>query len=154
MKALEKHFVDTCCVLSSSSASPLPIEAYLRKVLVPEAAISLIAQDQNCTRLEASAIRKESVGFGFAVFGMSAEEEEFLAEEMAREYRETREKEERIEAEAKGKSQEKEKKEEEKKKKRDGVKRQQDMMKGFTAPPEPAKPARRKPKKALGLVQS
>lgn len=148
MKALETHFVDTCRSLTTSSASPLSIQDYLRKVLLPEAAISLIAQDQKCTRDEAAEIRKESVGFGVAVFGMSKEEEEYLVAEARREEKEKLKKLLRGEREEEGRSQEKEKKEREEKTQKRIEKKQQNMMQEFTAKP---KAALRKPKKALAL---
>lgn len=148
MKALERHFVETCRLLTTSSASPLSVQDYLRKVLLPEAAISLIAQDQKCTREEAAEIRKVSAGFGVAVFGMSKDEEVYLAAEAKREEKEKLAKKLKGELGEQGRSQEKEKKEGERKKRKEGERKQQDMMKEFTAKP---KPALRKPKKALAL---
>lgn len=68
---------------------PLDVDSYVRRVLVPEAAVCLIQTDQSCERSQAIAILEESRAYGLAVHSVQDElgeiqEERDEKEELAR----------------------------------------------------------------------
>lgn len=56
-------------IITSEHTAPLDLESYLRRVLVPEAAVRLIKLQQGCGISEAEIILRESRDYGAAVFG-------------------------------------------------------------------------------------
>ena len=62
-------------MISPSRIKPLDVESYLRRVLVPEAAVRLIQNDQNCDYESAVTILNESRAYGAAVFGQDDSQE-------------------------------------------------------------------------------
>ncbi|GAA5864877.1 hypothetical protein JCM8547_009258 [Rhodosporidiobolus lusitaniae] len=97
-KTLHNLFVTDVPILTSHRTSPLPVDFYIRRVLVPESAISLIQRDRSLpTRGEAEVVMKLSRAYGMAWFSMVTEEERRenargREREMEREEREKREK--------------------------------------------------------------
>lgn len=67
-KILEDEFVEHSMV-SPSRIRPLDVESYLRRVLIPEAAVRLIQDDQQCDYTSAVTILSESRAYGAAAFG-------------------------------------------------------------------------------------
>ncbi|BGP17616.1 hypothetical protein JCM10213v2_005651 [Rhodosporidiobolus nylandii] len=137
LQTLKRLFTETNPVLSVTNAAPLDIDAYVRRVLVPECAISLIKTDQKLsTRDEAQRVLEESRAYGKARFGVvSLEERRENARERERELK------------AERKQAEREQREAEKAKELE----QQDVAletedDGSPAPAAPPKPAGRKPK--------
>ncbi|KAK9895063.1 hypothetical protein P389DRAFT_172634 [Cystobasidium minutum MCA 4210] len=68
LNALTAAFVSKG-ILTADIASPLTVEVYLRRVLVPETAVRLIQVDQRCPRSKALTILADSRDYGAAVFG-------------------------------------------------------------------------------------
>ncbi|GAA5825185.1 hypothetical protein JCM11251_006134 [Rhodosporidiobolus azoricus] len=104
LRALTDLFTDDRPILTPLRTAPLPVDYYLRRVLIPECAISLIQQDMDlATRSEAAKVMQDSRQYGRAVFGDEDEEEREWAKreregDMERERREReREREEREE---------------------------------------------------------
>jgi hypothetical protein len=64
---LRDHFVATE-LISNRSTAPLGVDAYLRRVLVPETAVCLIMADRRCDRPEAYRVLKASRAYGLAAF--------------------------------------------------------------------------------------
>ncbi|KAI5477937.1 hypothetical protein MNV49_005726 [Pseudohyphozyma bogoriensis] len=92
MASLRKRFVDLDApLLTPDAAKPLEVSAYLRRVLVPEVTVALIAQDLSCDREEATKVRQESSAYGKAMFASSEEERDFGRAEERREEREEEE---------------------------------------------------------------
>ncbi|GAA5952028.1 hypothetical protein JCM21900_006227 [Sporobolomyces salmonicolor] len=105
MTTLTTLFTATNPLLTPLRVTPLSVQAYVRRVLVPECAVELIRRDlgpssgSDVSREEAERVCAESRAYGKAVFGvLSAEDEAEFA--MARE-REEREVKERIAEKAK-----------------------------------------------------
>jgi hypothetical protein len=72
MAALKKTLVDVG-IITAAKTQPLDVGTYLRRVLVPEAAVRLIQGDRkNCSTEEAMVILEESRAYGAAVFGQDA----------------------------------------------------------------------------------
>lgn len=110
---LRRLFVDKLTLLTSLSCAPLDVTAFLRRVLVPEVAVCLIAEDLKIGRDEAIQVKEDSSAFGKAMFSMSEEDVEFVREEDARTKREEQEAVDRKEKE----KEDKKRKEKEKRKK-------------------------------------
>ena len=75
MLQLKKMYVDLH-MLHERLLQPLGIDAYLRRVLVPETATHLIQADRQCSRKEALRILKASRKYGVAVCRREEEVEE------------------------------------------------------------------------------
>ncbi|GAA5920263.1 hypothetical protein JCM1841_003005 [Sporobolomyces salmonicolor] len=114
MTTLTTLFTATNPILTPLRVTPLSVQAYVRRVLVPECAVELIRRDlgpssgSDISREEAERVCAESRAYGKAVFGvLSAEDEAEFA--MARE-REEREVKERTAEKAKERAREERKK--------------------------------------------
>lgn len=121
-------------------SAPLSVPAYIRRVLIPEATLCLIAEDLNLSREEAEIIKRESGAFGKAVFGGGDEEEEFRLGEKRRRKKELEE------------AGEKRKKSQQSTKKKSPTTSKALPSSTTSYPEEPSSPSRvafRKPKKAL-----
>lgn len=77
-------------VLTDHVARPIDVEGYLRRVLVPEAAVHLIQEDQGCDRNTAIEVLKESKPYGLAVHSVEDELDETVEEREEREEAEAR----------------------------------------------------------------
>ena len=65
MTTLRKMFADTS-ILTDKNTQPLGVDAFLRRVLVPETGVMLIQEDNCISRKEAITVLKESRAFGLA----------------------------------------------------------------------------------------
>lgn len=72
-------------ILTDHLARPMDVEGYLRRVLVPEAAICLIQEDQDCDRKTAIDVMEESKPYGLAVHSVEDELDETVEEREERE---------------------------------------------------------------------
>jgi len=75
MTRFKQIFVDTN-ILAERNSRPLGIDAFLRRVLVPEAAAALIQEDSGFSRSDALKTLKASRSYGLAVCGLDEEVEE------------------------------------------------------------------------------
>ncbi|GAA5862236.1 hypothetical protein JCM1840_001688 [Sporobolomyces johnsonii] len=99
MTTLTTLFTATNPLLTPLRATPLSVQAYVRRVLVPECAVELIRHDlggpssgADVSREEAERVCAESRAYGKAVFGvLSAEDEAEFARAREREEREMKE---------------------------------------------------------------
>ncbi|GAA5911574.1 hypothetical protein JCM5296_005251 [Sporobolomyces johnsonii] len=98
MTTLTTLFTATNPLLTPLRATPLSVQAYVRRVLVPECAVELIRHDlgpasgADVSREEAERVCAESRAYGKAVFGvLSAEDEAEFARAREREEREVKE---------------------------------------------------------------
>lgn len=99
--ALRSLFVDQIPLITPVSCAPLDVPAFLRRVLVPEAAVALIAEDLNISPEEAKQVKHDSSAFGRAVFGTQAEDALIIQNELDREAKEERREKKRKSAEKK-----------------------------------------------------
>ncbi|GAA6011787.1 hypothetical protein JCM10207_004244 [Rhodosporidiobolus poonsookiae] len=111
LATVKKLFIDDIPLLTADRASPLPVDSFLRRVLVPETAVTLIQSDLALpSRAEAARVCRDSAGYGKAVFPVvDAEERAEFARERDRELkaeRAARERREKGEREGEGASQE------------------------------------------------
>ncbi|KAL8276991.1 hypothetical protein RQP46_010626 [Phenoliferia psychrophenolica] len=158
VESLRKYLVSDAnggC-LSSVLAAPLPVDAYLRRVLLPELAVLLTAEDLKLSYSAARDVVVESRAFGKALHPNSEEDRAWAERE-----------EEKEEKEAKRKVEEADKEKRDKKKRKDDTEaakkvvgrkklaERNDMMDDEDAAPVPAaaaaKPALRVPKRMLEL---
>ena len=77
-------------ILTDHLARPIDVEGYLRRILVPEAAVYLIQEDQDCDRKTAIEVMKESKPYGLAVHSVEDELDETVEEREEREEAEAR----------------------------------------------------------------
>jgi hypothetical protein len=82
---LRKRLVDDLELLSGSVSGRSRVDNLIRRHLVPEAAVCLIADDLEIPREEAERVREESSAFGQAVYGLAVDEEEEAVEAQAQE---------------------------------------------------------------------
>ena len=76
--------------LTPRFAAPLPVDAYLRRVLIPALAVLLIADDQKYSRNEAGTPVVDSRAFGKALHATSEEQDAFVKAELGREEKDKR----------------------------------------------------------------
>ena len=81
--SLRKYLPDS--ILGPRQTHPLPVEAYLRRVLVPELAVMLIAEDLDVDFATARQTAIDSRAYGKAVFASSEEDDKWAADEEKRE---------------------------------------------------------------------
>lgn len=70
---LEQEIVGLSLIIPSL-IKPLDVESYIRRVLVPEAAVRLIQEDQQCEHDAAVTILHESRAYGAAAFALGDSE--------------------------------------------------------------------------------
>ncbi|KAK4699048.1 hypothetical protein P7C70_g7219, partial [Phenoliferia sp. Uapishka_3] len=83
IKSLNECFIEIP-LLNARRAAPLPVDAYLRRVLIPELTIRLIAQDMGQSREVAKETAVESRAYGKAMFASSDEDKAWAKEEEKR----------------------------------------------------------------------